>query len=578
MPATSSLALGATVVDGGVRFRTRVTTTNDVAVRLFDARDRALATTPMIRGADGVFEATVPGLGAGARYRFVLGGRAYPDPYARFLPDGVHGAAEVVVPGYAPRHRPIARKPADHVIYELHVGTFSEAGTYDGARAHLPHLVDLGVTTIELMPIAAFSGRHGWGYDGVAHFAPHAPYGRPDDLRRFVDEAHGLGLSVMLDVVWNHFGPEGNYLSTYDRRCFTKKHPTPWGEALDFSYRPMRDHVIANARYWLGEFGFDGLRLDAIPAIVDRSEPHLLRELVLAIADLEPKRFLVGEDDRNHPSHNLDDGLDAVWVDDFYYQLHVTLTGERMGRYADFEPSIPALARAIDELWLNEGAPRPGGQIRPHAASHGLPASSAVYFLQNHDRVGNRPASDRLSSVLSPERYRGAAMLVPFLPSVPLLFMGEEWGARTPFGYFTDHPPALGRAVTNGRRRELGFACLDPQAPATFTDSRLDWGEPRRADHARTLALYRSLLALRREDPVLATTDRESMRTDVRHDVLLVTRSRGDARRVLALSFATAPRSLDDLGLGGLSPLVWSDPPTRPGELAAGAGVILAQS
>ena len=282
--------------------------------------------------------------------------RELPDPYARFLPFGVHGPAEVVRPSHdwhygSGVHRPLAQ----HVIYELHVGTFTPEGTFRAAIGHLAELAHLGVTAIELMPVAAFDGTRGWGYDGVAPYAPHATYGTPDDLRRLVDEAHGLGLAVLLDVVYNHYGPSGNYLAAYDPAYF---HPTlenAWGAAPDFTHPVLRRHVLDLARHWLEDYRFDGLRLDATHAVLDDSHPHVLAELAAEVGTLRPRKLLIAEDERNDPALVREVGLDAVWADDFHHQVQVTLTGERDGYYAAYTPGTADLARAIERGWLYEG-------------------------------------------------------------------------------------------------------------------------------------------------------------------------------------------------------------------------------
>jgi maltooligosyltrehalose trehalohydrolase len=332
--AAQGLRLGAHVEGEGTRFSLYATEARECGVRVFDRELKAIASHPMRGAGEGFFELYLPGLGHGTLYKFALDGRELPDPYARFLPYGVHGPAQVWEPRHAFRHGDgIARPLSEQVIYELHVGTFTRAGTYEAAATQLAELAALGVTTLELMPVASFAGKRGWGYDGVAMFAPFAPYGSPDDLRAFVDEAHGQGLAVLLDVVYNHFGPAGNYLAAYSAAYFTREVQNAWGDAPNFAHPAMRSYVLGNVHYWLSEFRFDGLRLDAAHAIVDRSPKHVLKELVEHARSLSPHKTLIAEDDQNDPRLVQELGLDAVWADDFHHQVRVTLTGERDGYY-----------------------------------------------------------------------------------------------------------------------------------------------------------------------------------------------------------------------------------------------------
>jgi maltooligosyltrehalose trehalohydrolase len=408
------------------------------------------------------------------------------------------------------------------------------------------------------MPVAAFAGRHGWGYDGVALYAPHAPYGTPDELRELVDVAHGLGLSVLLDVVYNHFGPSGNYLAAYAKSYFSDQYQNAWGHALNFQEPALRGLVLDNARYWLREFGFDGLRLDATHAILDPSPKHVLSELVELAHELRPAQMLIAEDERNQADLVSLVGLDALWADDFHHQVHVTLTGERDGYYGDYEPSAQGVADAINRGWLFTGQRSTVTGRARGTSCDGLPAHALVYTLQNHDQVGNRALGERLSALVSPEAFRAASLLLLFLPMTPLLFMGQEWGASTPFCYFTDHELELGKLVRDGRRKEFAaFAAFadekareripDPQALETFTASKLRWAERELPEHARTLELYRAALALRREDPVLIESGRNELLAEASDGVLMVHRWRGNARRVLVMNFGSEPSSLESL-------------------------------
>jgi maltooligosyltrehalose trehalohydrolase len=555
--ASSSPQPGAFVTGTATRFTVQ-TDAPGCSVRLYDEKGETTAEHRLARVQEGVFSLELGGVGHGTLYRFVFGERALPDPYARSLPHGVHGPAMVV--GGRPDFRfpQVTRPLAEHVIYELHVGTFTEEGTYAGAAERLEELVALGVTAIELMPIAAFDGTRGWGYDGVAHYAPFAPYGTPEALVAFVDRAHELGLSVLLDVVYNHFGPSGNYLGAYDARYFTRDEASPWGDAPNFAFSPMRRYVIENALYFLTEFRFDGLRLDATHAIIDRSPKHVLAELAEEVKKLVPERLLIAEDDRNEPSLVTNFGLHAIWADDFHHATRVTLTAERDGYYRAYEPGTATIARTIERGWLYEGQQHPvRGKPRGSSAER-LPAEALVYCIQNHDQIGNRALGDRLSSSVSVEAFMAVSVLLLFLPMTPLLFMGQEWAASSPFTYFTDHEPELGRAITEGRRREFAsfgaFAkapelVLDPQALDTFLRSKLDWSERVQGDHRRVLELYRAALRLRKEDPVLKHASRESLRCEAFGDILAVERYQGHERRLLLVNFGSK-----DVAVRGLSP------------------------
>jgi maltooligosyltrehalose trehalohydrolase len=586
--------LGAKADAQGARFGAYITGAKDCAVRLFDGQGRALATHPMSALGDGYYEASVPGVRAGVLYKFVVDDRVLPDPYARSLPEGVHGPARVPEVRYAFKFQGVVSPLSQQVIYEIHIGTFTEEGTYDAARRHLGYLARLGVRTLELMPVASFDGARGWGYDGVAHYAPFAPYGTPDDLRRFVDEAHGFGLSVILDVVYNHFGPAGNYLSAYSADYFVRgaeAEGTPWGEAPNFACPAMRRYAIENALYWLEEFRFDGLRLDATHTIVDSSEEHVLRELTGKVKALG-RRVLFAEDERNDPALVTTLGFDGVWADDFHHQLRVTLTGERDGYYGAYAAGVagvPGVAEAINGGWLYQGQIYPvSGRARGKSAMD-LLAESFVYCIQNHDQIGNRAFGDRLSSAVPIEGYRAASMLLLFLPMTPLLFMGQEWAASTPFLYFTDHEGSLGEAIAKGRGEEFKrFAAFadpaarakvpDPQRLETFVASKLRWAERTEDTHAGVLELYRELLYLRRSDPVLQHASRTGLRAEAKGDVLVVRRVLDADVRVLAVNFGASPASIEGLALedAGLLPVISSYPGLEGDALPAHRAVILA--
>ncbi|SMB91276.1 malto-oligosyltrehalose trehalohydrolase [Deinococcus hopiensis] len=492
---------------------------------------------------NGLFEARLP-VGAGARYLFVLDGEPRPDPYARFLPDGVHGEAEVVdLHGYRWAHSDWrGLELSGCVFYELHVGTFTPEGTYRAAMEKLPELAALGVTAIELMPLAAFPGQRGWGYDGVALYAPFAPYGRPEDLMAFIDAAHGHGLAVFLDAVYNHFGPDGNYLGAYSPSYFTGRFHTPWGAGLDYAEPHMRRLITENARMWLRDYRFDGLRLDATAEMQDDSPVHILRELAQEVHALGGHHLLVAEDHRNLPRLVTEDGLDGLWVDDFHHEVRVTLTGEREGYYAPFMGGAAALAHVINRGWVFEGQPWPlDGHHRGEPAD-ALNAPSFVYCIQNHDQIGNRAVGDRMHHLahVSPAAFRGASTLLLTLPTTPLLFQGQEWAASSPFPFFSDHHGELGRAVSEGRKKEFSYfesfsagEVLDPQEDATFEMAKLNWAEREGGEHAVTLTLYRELLRLRREDPVLRHRTRKNIQAGNAGDVLWVRHLGADGERVL---------------------------------------------
>lgn len=546
---------GAHPSEHGTTFSVWTTRAKRVQVRLFDAKLRPIRTEELEPSGSGFYERHLEGVGPGALYLFVLDGREVPDPYARFLPFGPHRQARV-----EPRRKITALRDAPplsrSVVYELHVGTFTDEGTYRAAEQKLDALVHLGITTIELLPLASFPGRRGWGYDGVALYAPFAPYGEPDDLASFVEAAHARGLAVFLDVVLNHFGPAGNYLWSYAEEYFTKEIETPWGAAPDFAHAPMRRLALDVVRYWLDEWGFDGLRLDATHEIHDRSSKHVLRDVTDVAHALEPRRTIVFEDERNEPAMIVEHGADGVWADDLHHQLHVVLTGERDGYYGAYEPALAAVARTIARGWAFEGAPYPPWKGRPRgkpAPGSGVEPHQLVTCLQNHDQVGNRALGDRLGALASEADLAVANAILFFSPGTPLLFMGQEWNASSPFLFFSDHEGDLGNAVREGRRKEFAsFAAFsdpaareripDPQAESTFQRSKLRWSERDEPAHARMLELVRSLIALRKSDPVLSTPAAWSdvdVRTEGR--VLEIVRRRGTETRRLLASFAEAP-------------------------------------
>ena len=473
---------------------------------------------PMRGDESGWFRCSDPDAAPGDRYGFVLDdGDVLPDPRSASQPDGVHGLSAVVDHGRFPwtdaawHGGPLASA----VIYELHVGTFTAQGSFEAVIPHLRDLVALGVTAVELMPVGEFAGNRGWGYDGVDLYAPYHAYGGPEGLKHLVDACHAQGLAVVLDVVYNHLGPEGNHLGSFGP-YFTDRYRTPWGDAVnldDEDSDPVRGFIVDNALMWLREYHVDGLRLDAVHAFLDTSAVHILEELAGAVealqASLGRTLWLIAESDLNDP-HVVRSreaggyGVDAQWSDDFHHALHAALTGERRGYYADFN-GLADVAKALRQVFVIAGSYSRHRRRRHGRAATGLPGSRFLGYLQDHDQVGNRAAGERSSALMSPARLRIGAALVLLSPFVPMLFQGEEWAASTPFQYFTDlQDPGLGRAVSQGRRRE--FAAFgwpaedvpDPQDEATFLRSRLDWHECDQPAHRDMLDWHRRLIALRR--------------------------------------------------------------------------------
>jgi len=457
--------------------------------------DRAV---PLLRGADGRWAVTTDAP-PGTRYRLRLdGGDPMPDPASRSQPDGVHGASEVVdLAAFEWTQRDWAGVPLSRLrIYELHVGAFTPEGTFEAAARRLPELAELGITAIELMPVHDFPGARGWGYDPAAWYAPCRAYGRPEDLQRFVDDAHACGLSVILDVVYNHVGPDGAYVCAFGP--VLRRKSTPWGRALNLADRGLRDLILDNARYWLQEYRIDGLRLDATDRLHDEHDPHLLAELRLVADAIEgaPRR-LIAEDGRNLEVilRPLDYGgmaMDAVWADDLHHIVRRIVAGDHHGYFAGVPDTVRGLAECLTHRWW-----------RGARGVDDLPAERFVAYLQNHDQIGNRAKGDRLHASVGLPAVRAATGLLLFAAHTPLLFMGQEHAASTPFLFFSDHGPRVGPTIAEGRRRELsalpGFDgdVPDPQAASTFEASKIRWDERARSPHAEILALHRALLSLR---------------------------------------------------------------------------------
>jgi maltooligosyltrehalose trehalohydrolase len=518
------MPFGAELTASGVRFRLWAPGARAIDVMLkVGGKERAFAMQAL---PEGWFQVVTQDAQAGSLYRFRIDGDIeVADPASRFNPADTQGPSAVVDPcafdwpDGAWRGRPWH----EAVIYELHVGTFTPAGTFAGVEARLDYLAELGVTVLELMPIADFPGARGWGYDGVLPYAPDAAYGTPADLKSLIAAAHSRGLAMMLDVVYNHFGPEDNYLHRYAAGFFTDRHRTPWGAAINFDgpgSRTVRDFFIHNALYWLEEYHFDGLRFDAVHAIIDESEPHIFKEMATALrAGPGSKRtiYLVLENNANEAHHLGAPGAaatyEAQWNDDIHHCLHVILTGETDGYYADYAARPHALlCRTLAEgfAYQGEASPYQDGKARGEKSAH-LPPTAFVGFLQNHDQIGNRAHGERLSELVASDAARLAAAAVLLLaPAPPMLFMGEEWGALEPFPYFCDLSAELTVKIREGRRREFArfgkFAgdleLPDPASAATFEAAKLIWARRSHAQHAYWLDQYRRLLAIRHRDVV----------------------------------------------------------------------------
>ncbi|MBZ0233118.1 MAG: malto-oligosyltrehalose trehalohydrolase, partial [Deltaproteobacteria bacterium] len=505
--------IGAELIAGeGVHFRVWAPKRRRVSVVLDDGTEIVLAPE-----ASGYFAGAAAAAAAGTRYRFRLDGGELlvPDPASRFQPDGPHGPSEVIDPrAFAWTDGAWRGAPDAHVVYELHVGTFTREGTFAAAARELPALAELGVTTVELMPVADFAGTRGWGYDGVDLFAPTRLYGRPDDLRAFVDAAHGVGLAVILDVVYNHFGPDGNYLGQLADYT-TKRHAGDWGDPLDMEAAPVREYLTTNAATWIDEYHLDGLRLDATHGIFDDGPEHIVAAVVRAARAAAGDRrvWIVAEHERQDPRllHEMD--VDAVWNDDFHHAAYGALTGRHEAYMRGFRGAAQELLAVVRHGFLYQGA-RHAWQLETRATPifDVAPARSVVY-LDNHDQVANRRADGaRIDKLASPGSYRAMTALLLLGPMTPLLFQGQEHGASSPFLYFVDHAGELGGLVTEGRAAfmrqfpsviayEREQALPDPGALATFERARLDLGERAREPHRRVWHLHADLLALRRALP-----------------------------------------------------------------------------
>ena len=506
---------------GGVHFRVWAPRCREIVVEIEGLEPAALQSEP-----DGYFSLWSVPARVGMRYRFRLdrGEAALPDPASRFQPEGPHGPSEIVDPGAFAwtdhTWRGVAREQL--IIYEMHIGTFTPEGSWEAASRELPALAELGITCLEIMPVAEFAGRFGWGYDGVDLFAPSRLYGQPVDFRRFVDRAHALGIAVILDVVYNHFGPDGNYLKLFSTAYFTDRHVNDWGEAINFDgpdSGPVREFFVANAGYWIDEYHLDGLRLDATQAIFDRSEDHILAAIVRQVRSAARDRitFIVAENEPQHaklmrPAERGGYGLDALWNDDFHHSAMVALTGHHEAYYSDYRGRPGEFVAAAKHGFLYQGQRYQWQRKARGTPTLDLPAECFIVFLQNHDQVANSGTGERCHALTSPGRLRAMTAYLLLMPGIPMMFQGQEFGASSPFFFFADHEIGLSHDVREGRRLSLAqFPSLatsemraelaDPGDIDTFRRSVLDLGERQR--HASIYALHRDLLELRRTDLVL---------------------------------------------------------------------------
>jgi len=527
MRKRNEMPFGAAVQEGGVDFRLWAPSAPAIAVVL-DGRS-----LPMKPGRDGWHSLFVPGIGAGARYRFRIGDVTFPDPASRFQPEDITGASAVVdnTAFSWSDEKWIGRRWEEAVFVEVHIGTATRQGTYAALQDKLPHFRDAGFTAVELMPISDFPGSRSWGYDGVLPFAPDSAYGSPDDLKRLIDRAHALGLMMFLDVVYNHFGPSGNFLPVYAEHFFTNRHQTPWGAGINFdggTTPVVRDYFIHNALYWLEEYHFDGLRLDAVHAIRDTSAEHIVAEIATRIRRTFPGRYvhLVLENEANIAKwlSRETDGTPALhsaqWADDIHNAWHAVLTGETAGYYMDFaDDPLKKLGRSLAEGFSFQGEYSTySGRTRGQPSAH-LPPTAFVAFLQNHDQIGNRVFGERLTTLVPPHRLALARAVLLLCPQIPLLFMGEEWGSTDPFQYFVDfsNDPDLSSAIREGRSREFSgfFSSIgadvtempDPTDCKTFENSRLDWSALFSDQHDSALSETRRLIAIRMAEivPLIAS-------------------------------------------------------------------------
>jgi maltooligosyltrehalose trehalohydrolase len=507
---------GAELREKSVLFRTWATGKKKVSTVIFGDDGSVLREIPMERETSGYYSVIDPSSSSGTLYKYRLDDNLVPDLASRFQPQGVHGPSQVIDGRSFHWTDSGWKAPALHelVIYELHVGTFTQEGTFEAIASRFEHLKGIGVNAIELMPIGDFAGDRNWGYDCVSIYAPSRAYGKPDNLRTFVNAAHQAGFSVILDVVYNHLGPDGNYMGLYSEHYFNDSHHTPWGAAFNLDgpdAAPVRSHFAENPLYWVKEFHMDGFRLDATHAIPDDSPKHLIQEIAERVQAFGA--LVICEDPRNErklllPRTERGYGCDAVWADDFHHVVRVQMTNENEGYMGYFKGSMKELVSTLREGWLFTGELQKDG-IPRGTRGVDIEPEHFVHCISNHDQVGNRAYGERLNQVIPAAAYRAASALLLSAPYTPMLFMGQEWAASSPFLYFTDHHDELGKGVTEGRRKEFAefsefrdpakrARIPDPQALVTFTNSRLDWTEPQRQPHQETLQLYRDFLRFRK--------------------------------------------------------------------------------
>jgi maltooligosyltrehalose trehalohydrolase len=517
--------LGAAWIDGAARFRLWAPDARRVEVCLEGSSSR---TVELTRSSDGYFVGEYPDLVRDARYKYRVDGEGpWPDPCSRFQPEGPHGPSLITAPNeFAWRDASWrGARLASQIIYELHIGTFTAEGTFDAAAQRLEHLADLGITMLELLPVAECAGRWNWGYDGVQLFAPSHGYGDPEAFKRFVDRAHALGMAVILDVVYNHLGPDGNYLKCFSPHYFSDKYRTDWGEALNFDGAHCvgaRDFVINNAKYWLREFHLDGFRLDATQSMFDASDTHVIAQLVSECrAAVTRDIVFIAENEPQRGEHLLPParggyGLDGMWNDDFHHSVRVALTGSRDGYYRDYTGRSQELLSAIKHGFLYQGQYYSWQKQQRGSPLRHSPRSACVHFLQNHDQVGNTGVGERLHPLTSLRRYRAATALLLLGPQTPLLFMGQEFLSSKGFTFFADHKPELRKLIHRGRRefvaqfeayatQAVQAAIPDPGDERTFLGSKLDWDDL--GHNAAMVSLHKDLIRLRREDPVFSNQD-----------------------------------------------------------------------
>ncbi|HKA32511.1 MAG TPA: malto-oligosyltrehalose trehalohydrolase [Candidatus Binatia bacterium] len=560
------VTLGATYLGGGkCRFEVWAPAAERVDVHIVAPKDRLF---PLERAPRGYHAAVVDGPEPGSRYFYRLNDKERPDPASRFQPEGVHGPSEVVKRDFDWRDQRWPGLPLEnYIIYELHVGTFTHEATFAEIIPRLEYLKQLGVTAVELMPIAQFPGGRNWGYDGVQPFAAQNTYGGPDGLKRLVDACHQNGLAVVLDVVYNHLGPEGNYFRDFGRGYFTERYKTPWGPALNFDgpySDEVRNYFIQNALYWVGECHIDALRIDAVHAILDHSPQPFLLELGEAVhaeaARLNRRVYLMPESADNdarllRPRELGGLGLDAQWSDDFHHCVHVLLTGDRFGYYEDYS-RLDQMAKAFREGFVYTGEFSPFRKRRHGSASRDIPGKRFIIFSQNHDQVGNRMRGERLIHLAGFESAKLAAGAVLLAPYIPLLFMGEEYGEGAPFPYFISHSDArLVDAVREGRREEFKSSEKppDPQDEATFQSAKLNLELRTKQPHAALFELYRELMRIRKETPSLASLDKQAMEVVAweKKRLLFVRRWSGGDESLIVINFDTAPQKFDTSFVSG---------------------------